>query len=121
MDKHLEVKALAAVRFGAGALLLLAPKRATELFAGAGSASTGGDRMMIRALGIRDVILGIGLLIGLQEGRVRPWLRIGALADGVDAASALMGRGLPASRRWLIVAMAGGAAVHQSQLGEQVD
>lgn len=121
MERDLEIAALAAIRLGAGASLLLAPRFVAGTFAGAAS-STGGDRLMVRALGIRDIVLGVGLLMGHQEGRVRPWLRVGALSDAADAVSTLAGFGdLPKGRRWLILAASSGAAAYQSQLGEQVD
>ena len=72
-----------------------------------------------RALGARDLALGLGALAALQapssgdEARsARAWVAAGALSDALDVvASVLSWRELPRFTRWLVAASAGGAAL----------
>lgn len=72
-------------------------------------------RVFGRALGARDVALGLGALsalAGRDTGSARTWLAAGALSDSLDvAASAASWRDLPRFGRWLVAASAGGAAL----------
>lgn len=79
--------------------------------------------MSIRGLGIRDVGLGLGTLIALENGgSVRPWLQAGALADAGDAASTLMSfKRYPSVRKYPLLALELGAAYLGLQLAESVD
>ena len=64
-------------------LALLAPARASRLF------GLGARPALLRAIGARDLVVGLGLLRCGDRAR---WLRLQALADVADAA--LMGAGL---------------------------
>ena len=69
-----------------------------------------------RALGARDLALGLGALAALQgpqaAGPARAWVAAGALSDALDVAASLASwRELPRFTRWLVVASAGGAAL----------
>jgi hypothetical protein len=70
-----------------------------------------------RALGARDLALGLGALAALQgptaeAGSARAWVAAGALSDALDvAASVASWRELPKVTRWLVAASAGGAAL----------
>ena len=72
-----------------------------------------------RALGARDLALGLGALAALQApssgagaGSARAWVAAGALSDALDVvASVLSWRELPRFTRWLVAASAGGAAL----------
>jgi len=70
-----------------------------------------------RALGARDLALGLGALAALQgpaaqAGSARAWVAAGALSDALDVAATLSSwRKLPRATRWLVVALAGGAAL----------
>jgi hypothetical protein len=70
-----------------------------------------------RALGARDLALGLGALAALrgpaaQAGPARAWVAAGALSDALDVAASLASwRELPRATRWLVVASAGGAAL----------
>ena len=70
-----------------------------------------------RALGARDLALGLGALAALQRPSAEPgsaaaWVAAGALSDALDVAASLASwRELPRVTRWLVVASAGGAAL----------
>ena len=70
-----------------------------------------------RALGARDLALGLGALAALQgpaaqAGSARAWVAAGALSDALDVVASLSSwRDLPRVTRWLVAASAGGAAV----------
>jgi hypothetical protein len=70
-----------------------------------------------RALGGRDVALGLGALAALsrpaaESESASAWVAAGALADALDVAASLSSwRELPRVTRWLVAASAGGAAL----------
>jgi hypothetical protein len=74
-------------------------------------------RVFGRALGARDLALGLGALAALQgpaaeTGSARAWVAAGALSDALDVvASVSSWRELPRVTRWLVAASAGGAAL----------
>jgi hypothetical protein len=77
-------------------------------------------RVFGRALGARDLALGLGALAVLQRpaagaaemGSARAWIAAGALSDALDVvASVASWRELPRVGRWLVAASAGGAAL----------
>jgi hypothetical protein len=74
-------------------------------------------RVFGRALGARDLALGLGALAALQgpgaePGSARAWVAAGALSDALDVvASVSSWRELPRVTRWLVAASAGGAAL----------
>ena len=82
--------ALARGRIAIGLTALAAPGLASRVMFGRRGATTG-TPVFARMLGGRDVALGLGAVIALDRGApVRGWLEAGALADGVDLASALL-------------------------------
>jgi len=67
-----------------------------------------------RALGARDLALGLGALAALraEDGEARAWLAAGALSDALDVvASVASWPELPRLTRWLVAGSAGGAAL----------
>jgi len=67
-----------------------------------------------RALGGRDLALGLGALAALerQSDEASAWVAAGALSDALDVAASLASwRELPRLTRWLVLASAGGAAI----------
>jgi hypothetical protein len=69
-----------------------------------------------RALGGRDLALGLGALTALRPGAEpgpgAAWVAAGALSDALDVAASLASWGeLPRITRWLVAASAGGAAL----------
>ena len=114
MDLVDVAKAQAAGRVLVGAGLTLAPR-----LAGAGwIGPVSGERpvtVFSRALGIRDAVLGIGLLRSAGRANtkaMRPWMLAGLAADVVDAAASLEARAeMPRSGQIMGPAVAGGSAL----------
>lgn len=76
-----------------------------------------GVRVLARALGARDLALGLGALAAAGTApagarrRAGAWFAAGALSDALDAAvTAAAWQRLPRRTRWLVAAAAGGAA-----------
>jgi hypothetical protein len=56
-------------------------------------ADSGGTRVLLRAIGARDLALGLGVLLALdRDAAARGWLQASAVADGLDAAGCLLAR-----------------------------
>lgn len=74
-------------------------------------------RVFGRALGARDIALGLGAVRALRHqaaepGSARAWVAAGALSDAFDVAISLASwRELPQRSRWLVVVSAGAAAL----------
>lgn len=60
----------------------------------AGQRAEGQMVWMARAFGVRDVVLGAGTYLALQEGgpAARRWVEVSTAADGLDVANALLFR-----------------------------
>jgi hypothetical protein len=107
--------ALAAARVGLGLVALAQPSLVARPWVGPAGDELGGQ-VLGRALGARDMALGLGALAALSEssGGTRPagtWFAAGALSDTVDAAvTAATWSKLPRRTRWLVAAAAAGAA-----------
>jgi hypothetical protein len=103
---------LAALRSMLGVAALVMPERAGRAWIGEG-ASGRNRAVLLRALGGRDVALGVGALMATErEGELARWLAVGALSDLVDALATAAGFGaLPRFRRWMVIAASAGAAV----------
>lgn len=104
--------AIAALRCGLGLGAMLAPDAAARPWVGSAGAGPG-RQVLARALGGRDVALGLGALLAARgDGRLRGWVEAGALADAGDVvATATAYRHLPRAGRVLVLAAAGGAAL----------
>jgi hypothetical protein len=115
---------VAAARVAVGVVALAWPALPSRPWVGTGEA--GGDlpsRVFGRALGGRDLALGLGALAALRQadnasgapGEQRPasaWVAAGALSDAMDVAASLAAwRELPRLTRWLVVGSAAGAAL----------
>jgi hypothetical protein len=74
-------------------------------------------RVLGRALGARDLALGLGALAALRDqaanpGAARGWVAAAAVSDALDVAVSLAAwPELPRLTRWLVAASAGGAAL----------
>ncbi|HEY2638367.1 MAG TPA: hypothetical protein VGI66_00590 [Streptosporangiaceae bacterium] len=74
-------------------------------------------RVFGRALGARDLALGLGALTALQRpgaerGTASAWVAAGALSDALDVVASLSSwRELPQRSRWLVIASASSAAL----------
>ena len=83
---------LATGRVAIGVASILAPGVVGRAMIGRDGDSRG-TRLFLRAVGARDLALGLGVLVALKrEAPVRGWLRASAMADGLDAAGCLLAR-----------------------------
>ncbi len=109
-------RAVAAGRVALGLTALVWPSVPARPWVGA-AADDVAARVFGRALGARDLALGLGALAALQgpagrAGSASAWVAAGALSDALDVVASLSSwRELPRVSRWLVVASAGGAAL----------
>ena len=107
---------VAAGRVALGLTALAWPAGPARPWVGA-SADDLAARVFGRALGARDVALGLGALAALRRpdgepGSAASWVAAGALSDALDVAASLASwDDLPRVTRWLVAASAGGAAL----------
>ena len=114
---------VAAGRVALGVAALARPSVPARPWVGA-SADELGARVFGRALGARDIALGLGALAALRiapagsagaqaaGAQACAWVAAGALSDALDVAiTASAWPELPRTTRWLVAASAGGAAV----------
>jgi len=91
------------VRCVVGTLLLFMPRWAARLEFGPGADSPG-SRWLLRMLGLRDIVLGLGTIIAASERRGGAgWVSMGAVADAGDGVFALLIRGLPLRTRAFVL------------------
>jgi hypothetical protein len=108
--------AVAAGRAGLGVAALVWPSVPARPWVGS-SADELGAQVLGRALGARDLALGLGALAAVRKAPSGPrlagaWYAAGALSDALDVAiTAAAWPRLPRATRWLIAASAGGAAI----------
>ena len=106
--------ALALARTALGVAALASPELIARPWVGLGNGPA--SRVLGRALGGRDLALGLGALAALRlppgtAGGAGAWVGAGALADSLDVlATATAWAKLPPAGRWLVVMSAGGAA-----------
>ena len=107
---------MAAGRVALGVTALAWPSVPARPWVGA-SAGDLTARVFGRALGARDLALGLGALAALQgpaadPGQAATWVAAGALSDALDVAASLASWDeLPRVTKWLVAASAGGAAL----------
>jgi len=110
------VTAVAAGRVAIGLTALVWPSVPARPWVGT-AADDVAARVFGRALGARDLALGLGALMALQgqeaeAGPARVWVAAGALSDALDVVATVSSwRDLPRATRWLVAASAGGAAL----------
>ena len=114
--------ATAALRCGIGAVALVAPGLALAPWIGP-VADQPTPRLLARALGARDLALGLGTLEAWRrQTPVQGWVMAGALADAGDVAVTLGRFGsLPRLGRWMVLAAAAGAVVAAGLATPRVD
>jgi hypothetical protein len=105
-----------------GATMVLMPRKAVRGYMGQENPSFAAS-MAMRGLGARDIALGTGLLVALEEdGDVARWLEAGAIADAGDFISTLANfREMPTFRRLLWLVTAGGATFMGLKLAGALD
>ncbi len=107
---------VAAARVGLGVVALVRPALPARPWVGA-SADELGAEVFGRALGARDLVLGLGALAAVVRSPADPsqaaaWYAAGALSDAFDVATTVAAwPRLPRFTRWLVLASAGGAAI----------
>jgi hypothetical protein len=102
---------LARARAINGLVMLVAPGLVARVIFGK-DASGPVTRALLRLVGIRDVVLGVGAITTLKEHTMdAEWVGMGAVADAVDGVVALVTPGLILRSR--LVALIGGAAAAQ--------
>jgi hypothetical protein len=96
---------LAAARVAVGLTAVAAPKLVARPWIGTEAGGLGAA-VLGRALGGRDIALGLGLLMAARRDRpLRGWTEAGALADLVDAATTVWAFGrLPERGRLVVLA-----------------
>jgi hypothetical protein len=111
-------QAVAAGRVALGLAALAWPQLPGRPWVGA-AADGVAARVFGRALGARDLALGLGALNAMRRpslaagpAQARVWVAAGALSDALDVAATVAAwRELPRAGRLLVVASAGGAAL----------
>jgi len=115
-------RALASARVVLGLTAFVLPRLPSRPWIGR-DASRSSVRVMARAVGARDVALGLGALVAMgRDAPVRGWLEAGGLADAGDVAATLMGwQAAPRLGRWLVLAAATTGLVGSGVLAPFVD
>ncbi|GAA1701095.1 hypothetical protein [Fodinicola feengrottensis] len=109
---------LAVGRTVLGLSALVAPGLLGRTWVGADAEHTG-TKVLARAMGGRDVVLGLGTLTAMGEQEnddtlvsASRWIAFGGVADLADLAATLLSwRRLPRVNRWLVAGLAGGSAI----------
>jgi hypothetical protein len=114
--------AVARGRIAIGAAFVLAPGFAGRYWIGP-DARRRAVKLVTRALGARDVALGLGVVIALDRGApVRGWLEGCTLADAADfLATLLAGDSVPEDSRRATLLIAGGSAALGAALARELD
>ncbi len=111
---------IAAGRAGIGLTLMAAPAVVTRHWVGEAEGDRLGTRVMAAGLGVRDLVIGAGVLASLGSGNGRPWLVASAAADLGDLVATLRSRGeLPTAAVAGTVLVAGGSALAGAWLAAQ--
>ena len=112
MDIERLAKGLAINRMSFGVGLILAPGLYARTWIGS-AAGEDTAKLLARALGARDLVLGAGGLLALREGdaeRARRWFAAQGATDAVDLLATLAaGRGVPLPARISAATMAAGS------------
>jgi hypothetical protein len=96
-------------RFVFGVAFIAKPKLMERAWIGK-QARIPGAQLLARAVGARDLVVGLGGLQALtrDDGSARPWLGAGAVCDAVDfGATWAAGRAIPRRARRDVLAIAG--------------
>ena len=104
---------VAAARVGVGAAMILAPSR----FFSPGS---GAETLLMRTIGIRDVVLGSGTCAAWARGdeaETKRWAALGLISDSADFVTGLRSKPLVGSRSALIATLAPAPFVAAAVLG----
>jgi hypothetical protein len=100
-------------RVAIGATAITAPTLVSRPWVGSGAGQPAA-RLLARAMGGRDLALGIGALRALtvSDQEARPWVALGGTADALDSlATVIAFAGLPRHTRWSMLALTVGATM----------
>ena len=113
---------LARTRIAFGAAFLILPGVAGRLWIG-DDAKRPAVKLLTRALGARDLAIGLGVAIALDRGApVRGWLEAAALSDAMDLAATLLASGsIPDNARKGVAVVAGASAATGVALARALD
>lgn len=119
MGPRATLKAIALARTVLGVVALTFPELPARPWVGRHDAASTGGRVLARALGSRDIALGVGALAAMggvppadNRDQAADWVGMGVLADALDALVTVAAfRSLPRRGRWQVLAAAGGSAV----------
>lgn len=112
MDARRIATVHAAGRAALGAALAVAPKAVTAAWIGRDSGRKP-VTVVARALGVRDSVMGLGVLRAIGDAEVaKPWIAACLVADAVDLAATAAARDqLPERGALAVSAVAGGSAL----------
>jgi hypothetical protein len=115
--------ATAIARCALGVTALVAPGLPLRPWVGAKDAAHPSSRLLARALGGRDLALGLGVILAFRnETPVRGWVEAGGLADAGDLAiTAASFPRLPAAGRWMVAGAAGAGVLAARLAAPTVD
>jgi len=114
---------LAAGRVAIGAALVAKPQSQVGTGWIGEDAKRPTTAVAFRAVGARDVALGLGTLAAQRSGgALKPWLLAATLADATDLVSTFAaGKAVPKQGKAAIALLAGGAIVQQLALARNVE
>ncbi|MGH9177431.1 MAG: hypothetical protein ACRD0N_02595 [Acidimicrobiales bacterium] len=114
---------LAYGRLGLGVTALVAPRLPATFWVGRADASRPSAQLLSRALGARDVALGLGPVLALRHGTpVRGWVEAGGLADAGDLVATLLAwRHVPRRARPVMVGIIAGSMAASRVLAPSLD
>jgi hypothetical protein len=122
MDPRTIARLIALGRVGAGVALIAAPEAVGERWIG-GLGRRRGAKVVLMAVGARDLALGLGTAWALGGGEpARTWLLAGVAADATDLVATLRHRdAVPPAALAGVGVLAGGAAVLGLWLQSELD
>jgi hypothetical protein len=112
IDHRHVIRLLAMGRIGLGTAMLLVPGRASRAWLGEVSGRRPAQ-VAVRALGARDLAVGVGMLRALDSGdnSLRDWVTVSGACDLSDAVATLLAYpSLPTRGRAVALLVAAGAA-----------
>lgn len=114
---------LAWSRVALGATAVVLPSVPLRPWLGRDEAWRPRSRLLARALGGRDLALGLGVVMALRkQSPVRGWVEAGGVADAGDVLATLLAFGsLPKKGRMLVLGAAGGAVAVARLTAPSVD
>lgn len=89
-ELHDQLRMTGLIRVVAGATLIVLPRLSIRFWMGADETESASLRTAVRAVGARDLAIGVGQLTALDTGApVRPWVEAAVLSDAGDAVNSL--------------------------------